>query len=52
MTTSESLLFQLQHDAGSETFKAFTKEIREVKEGTKEALRVLVGSGGVVEAKL
>lgn len=41
VTTSESILFQLQHDAGTPTFRPFTKKVKELKEETKEAMRVL-----------
>lgn len=48
ITTSESILFQIQHDASTETFRPFSKEVKEVKEGTKDAMKVLgsLASGG------
>ncbi|KAL7412088.1 Isochorismatase-like protein [Mrakia frigida] len=50
ITTSESLLFQIQHDASKESFRPFTKEVKEVKEATKDAMKVLgsLATGGVV----
>lgn len=53
ITTSESFLFQLQHDAGAPTFKAFSKAVKDVMPTTRDALRALAGDGGsVVESKL
>ncbi|EPT03109.1 hypothetical protein FOMPIDRAFT_1047103 [Fomitopsis schrenkii] len=44
ITTSESLAFQLQRDASSSTFKAFSSLIKEEKDTTKESLQRLLSS--------
>ncbi|CED85531.1 Mitochondrial associated endoribonuclease MAR1 (isochorismatase superfamily) [Phaffia rhodozyma] len=38
VTTSESILFQLQADAARPTFKSFAKQVKEEKDGTRRAL--------------
>ncbi|THH21052.1 hypothetical protein EW146_g429 [Bondarzewia mesenterica] len=42
ITTSESLLFQLQQDSSKPNFKAFSAAIKEEKESTQTAVRKLL----------
>lgn len=46
ISTSESVLFQLQHDAGTPGFKAFSGAVKDAKEGTASALKELRSTMG------